>query len=166
MATLKKKGERRAYDVYETPDHAIDGLLSVVPIDYSKTYLEPCRASGRIYSRLPLGSGWGEIREGVDYLKTEYPHFDMVVTNPPYSIAMDFVEKSLKDADVAIHLLRLGFLESQRRQEWLNENKPTSLIVLSKRPSFTEDGKTDGAGYAWFVWDPKNKLGLEPFYFV
>ena len=34
---------------------------------------------------MPLGSAWGEIREGVDYLNTYYPnHVDCIITNPPY----------------------------------------------------------------------------------
>lgn len=163
---LKKKSERRAYDVYETPEECVDALFRLVPVDISKKYLEPCRASGRIYNRLPIGSAWGEIREGVDYLQTTYPKVDFVITNPPYSLAQEFVDKALTEAPVVIMLLRLGFLESNKRKEWLNENKPTSLIVLSKRPSFTGDGKTDGSGYAWFVWDKENKLDLQPFYFV
>lgn len=165
-APLKKKEERRAYDVYETPTWAVEALLKVIPIDYTKTYLEPCRGSGRIYNFLPLGSAWGEIRQGVDYLNTEYNHVDMVVTNPPYSLAQEFVTKALGEADVVIMLLRIGFLESMKRWEWWQENPISSLLVLSQRPSFTDDGKTDGSGYAWFVWDKKNKLGLKPFYFL
>ncbi|UYL84927.1 hypothetical protein pEaSNUABM55_00154 [Erwinia phage pEa_SNUABM_55] len=163
-APLKKKEERRAYDVYETPEWAVKALLKVVPIDFNLKYLEPCRGSGRIYNHLPLGSAWGEIRQGVDYLNTEYNPVDIVLTNPPYSLAQEFVTKALGEADVVIMLLRLGFLESMRRWEWWQQNPLTSLLVLSKRPSFTDDGKTDGSGYAWFVWDKKNRLGLKPFY--
>lgn len=166
-APLKKKGERRDYDVYETPEWAVQALLDVIPINPSWTYLEPCRASGRFYNHMPLGSAWGEIREGVDYLNTYYPnHVDCIITNPPYSLAQEFVTKALDDADVVIMLLRLGFLESMKRWEWWQENPITSLMVLSQRPSFTEDGKTDGSGYAYFIWDRKNRLNLKPFYFL
>lgn len=165
-APLKKKGERRDYDVYETPEWAVTALLDVIPINPHWKYLEPCRASGRFYNHMPIGSAWGEIRHGVDYLNTEYNHVDCIITNPPYSLAQEFVTKALEDADVVIMLLRLGFLESQTRNKWWQDNKPSSLMVLSQRPSFTEDGKTDGSGYAYFVWDKKNRLNLEPFYFL
>lgn len=166
-APLKKKGERRDYDVYETPEWAVKALLDVLPINQEWTYMEPCRASGRFYSHMPIGSAWGEIREGVDYLNTVYPHHvDCIISNPPYSLAQEFVTKALEDADVVIMLLRLGFLESQVRNEWWQDNSPSSLMVLSQRPSFTDDGKTDGSGYAYFVWDKKNRLGLKPFYFL
>ena len=163
---VKTKKKRKEYDLYETPQYAVDELFKLIPIQKGWKYLEPCKASGRIYNMLPIGSAWGEIRFGVDYLKTEYPPQDAVVTNPPFSLAQEFVTKALTEAPVVIMLLRVGFLGSQKRQEWLNKNKPTSLIILSKRPSFTEDGKTDGAEYAWFVWDKENKLKLDPLYFI
>lgn len=165
-APLKKKGKRRDYDVYETPEWAVEAFLDVVPIRPHWKYMEPCRASGRFYKHMPIGSAWGEIREGIDYLNTEYNHVDCIITNPPYSLAQEFVTKALRDADVVIMLLRLGFLESQTRNEWWQDNKPSSLMVLSQRPSFTDDGKTDGSGYAYFIWDKKNLLNLEPFYFL
>lgn len=166
MTAGKNKAPRRAFDVYETPEYAIDALLKIIPLDDKKKYLEPCRASGRIYHRLPMGSAWGEIREGVDYLQTKYPMVDCIITNPPYSLAQEFVTKALTEAPVVIMLLRLGFLESMKRNAWWQDNKPSSLLILSKRPSFTEDGKTDGAGYAWFIWSRDPDLKLEPFYFI
>ena len=50
-------------------------------------------------------------------------------------------------------LLRLGFLASVQRAEFWKQNPPTRVIVLSKRPSFTGDGKTDRSEYAFFVWE-------------
>lgn len=166
MVPLKKKSERKPMDVYETPEWAVKALFDMIPINHSWKYMEPCRASGRFYNHMPIGSAWGEIREGVDYLNTEYNHVDCIITNPPYLLAQEFVTKALDDADIVIMLLRLGFLESHIRNKWWQDNKPSSLMVLSQRPSFTEDGKTDGSGYAYFIWDKKNRLNLEPFYFL
>lgn len=164
---LKSKEERAEHDLYETPQWCVDSLLNIVPIRGDWSYMEPCRASGRFYNQMPLGSAWGEIREGIDYLKTDYNHVDCIITNPPFLLAQEFVEKAHVDADVVIMLLRLGFLESQRRSEFWKKYPLDHLITLSKRPSFTEDGKTDGAGYAYFIWDPKGNLSLEkPFYWV
>lgn len=163
---IKMVTKRRKYDLYETPHWVVESLFSYLPIQKDKTYLEPCRASGRIYSKLPEGSLWGEIREGIDYLTTPYPKVDFIITNPPFSLAQEFVTKSLTEAKVVVMLLRLTFLESLKRCEWWNDNKLTSLFVLAKRPSFTEDGKTDGSGYAWFVWDKENVLDLPPFVFL
>lgn len=79
--------------------------------------------------------------------------FDYILTNPPFSLAEEFVRKSLGLADVVIMLLRLNFLGSQKRAPFLRSNMP-DVYILSKRPSFTGKG-TDSTEYAWFVWDSR-----------
>lgn len=167
MAALKPKAERNAHDEYNTPKWVVDAWLKFSPIRKDWTYMEPCRSNGAFYNEMPLGSAWGEIREGVDYLTTEYNRVDCILTNPPYNLAQEFVEKAHGEADVIIMLLRINFFESMRRFEFWGKYPPTNLVTLSKRPSFTDDGKTDGAGYAFFIWDPKKRLELEkPFYWI
>ena len=77
----------------------------------------------------------------------------LVITNPPYSLAREFVERSLElvvsGGEVAM-LLRLNFLGSQKRAAWFRSNTP-NVYVLSRRPSFTNGG-TDSCEYAWMIW--------------
>lgn len=91
-----------------------------------------------------------------DYLTTELNQsFDMIITNPPFSYGIDFIKKALDDvADggYVIMLLRLNFLGSKIRNEWLKENMPYEIYVHSKRMSFIDNGKTDSIEYAHFVW--------------
>jgi hypothetical protein len=76
--------------------------------------------------------------------------FDAAITNPPYSLAMEFLRHALVFSHEVTLLLRLGFLASQKRSEWLRLHVP-DVYILSKRPSFT-GGKTDATDYAWMVW--------------
>lgn len=72
---------------------------------------------------------------------------------------MEFLEKSMKIVKKngkVIMLLRLGFLASEKRFNFMKENPPTDVLVLHKRPSFTGKG-TDAQEYAWFVWDKGKK---------
>jgi hypothetical protein len=91
-----------------------------------------------------------------DYLKSEMHICNLIIGNPPYKHAEEFVHKSLSLllADgVLCYLLRLNFLEGQKRHTTLwNIHKPSLVAVCSKRPSFTENGKTDMTAYAYFVW--------------
>lgn len=85
--------------------------------------------------------------------------FDIIIGNPPYSLAMEFVEKSLsllENDGVLVFLLRTAFLESKKRYEFWQDNIINGLYVLSKRPSFTGKG-TDATSYSWFVWDKSKK---------
>jgi len=92
-----------------------------------------------------------------DFLKDPLDSYDLIVGNPPFTLATEFVEKSLAlvkayRGTVAM-LLRLAFLETAKRQAFHVAN-PADVFVLSKRPSFTPDGKADSCAYAWFVWGP------------
>lgn len=158
-------------EYYPTPDGCIESMLDVIgygDIVKEWTFAEPCRGAAKaIYKYLPYGSEYCELAEGIDYLQSQWKERpDCIITNPPFSIATEFLEKSLEEADVCIYLLRLGFLESVRRQAFHQAHPVDHLIVLSKRPSFSGDGKTDGTAYAWFVYDPKKKLGLKQSVYV
>lgn len=148
---------RNPYDYYPTPPWCYEKL----PIDFSKykTALEPCCGDYRIAEFLEfVGVEKVEaldIQYGEDFFAYE-GHVDLILTNPPYSIAEEFVIKALHHADTVVMLLRLNFLGAQKRYKFWIENEPDALFVLSKRPSFTGKG-TDSTEYAWFVWQNKEK---------
>ena len=62
------------------------------------------------------------------------------ITNPPYSLAREFVDAALSiraPGGVVAMLLRLNFLGSQKRAAW-HRAHPADVYVLPRRPSFTE----------------------------
>ena len=77
--------------------------------------------------------------------------YDVILTNPPFFLGQEFVEKSLAIADVVAMLLRVGFLESKERSGWWQGKEPGDLPVLAERPDFTGGGG-DSACYAWYIW--------------
>ena len=92
-----------------------------------------------------------------DYLEGPPPYrgnYDLIISNPPYKHALQFVERSILAAPVVLMLLRVGFLGSVRRYGFFRRHTP-DVHISSKRPSFTGDGKTDGTDYAWFEWSPR-----------
>ena len=95
-----------------------------------------------------------------DYLDTTFDKsFDIIITNPPFAWSLEFIQKALnevKDGDYVIMLLRLNFLGSKARNEWLRNNMPYEIYVHSKRMSFIDDGKRDSVEYAHFVWKKGN----------
>lgn len=164
--------ERPDNDFYPTPQKCIDNLFGIIDfknlVEEGWTFAEPCRGlANAIYQHFPEGSEYCELDEGIDYFNSSWKRKpDAIITNPPFKLALQFLEKSLQECDVCIYLLRLGFLESKKRREFHKNNPPNHLIVLSERPSFVGGG-TDKTAYAWYVYDPKNRLGLtQPFYFV
>ena len=153
MSATNRGAERNAYDFYPTPSEPINQILNEIDFTTVTSFLEPCKGDGAILNLIPDGitKHYAEIREGIDYLKYIYK-VDLIVTNPPFSIALEFLQKSLRESKTVVYLLRLNFLGSQKRKQFWTDNPPTHTFVLSKRPSFTGKG-TDATEYAWFVWD-------------
>jgi hypothetical protein len=108
--------------------------------------------------------GFSFINE--NYLTCKTPRkFNVIISNPPFSLALEFIKKSfelLDDHGTMFFLLRLGFLAGIRRYKelWIN-HRPTAIYILSKRPSFTDDNCTDSQEYAWFQWTKFNRKPCE-----
>ena len=87
---------------------------------------------------------WAKIRGG----------FDLIITNPPYGLAEDFILQSLRllsPTGVAGFLLKLDFLGSAGRRELFEENPFSELWTSQRRPSFVY-GTTDMHNYGFFYW--------------
>ena len=91
-----------------------------------------------------------------DYLHMDYTNkMDMIITNPPFSLALDIIKKSLEDVKeggFVIMLLRLNYFGGKIRKELWEKQMPKYCFVHHKRISFTDDRKTDSIEYAHFVW--------------
>lgn len=88
----------------------------------------------------------------------------LIITNPPFSLAREILDAAFLVATPTtqiVMLLRLSFLESEARRAWWQKHPVDAVYALSKRPSFTNDGKTLGQAFGFFVW-----RGLEKGVFV
>jgi len=138
VSSTNRGASRNENDLYPTPAAPIDALLSVLDIPASTVFHEPCRGTGAIYDRIRCDSkSYCEIGEGIDYLKYSVPYpYDLIITNPPFSLALEFLEKSLREADTVIYLLRLNFLASRKRRAFWRANRPSHVLALAERPCF------------------------------
>lgn len=148
---------RSKYDYYPTPEWCYKNL----DIDWSQfnKILEPCKGDGRIVSFLEekgLDVDWCEIQEGKDFFEHE-GEYDLVFTNPPFSIALEFIEHAFTMAPTVIMLLRVNFLAAVKRYDFWQQFPPDGLYILSKRPSFIGT-RSDSQEYAWFVWSDVKEL--------
>jgi len=151
MSATNRGAVRNKNDFYPTPQEPIEKILNEIDFSDVSHFFEPCRGGGAIFNHIKVDKSYAELSEGIDYLTTDF-NTDLIITNPPFSIALEFLEKSLKEAKTVVYLLRLNFMGSQKRKSFWQNNPPSHLFTLSKRPSFTGKG-TDSTEYAWFVWD-------------
>jgi hypothetical protein len=60
---------------------------------------------------------------------------NVIITNPPYTLAFDVVQLAIQMEAWTVMLLRLNFLGSDDRADWLRKHPP-DVGVLPNRPSF------------------------------
>lgn len=161
---------------YYTPpafaNQCINLVLPWFPIPPDATILEPSAGRGsflgplrRYYpsasiQAIDLDSGAETVLpagiEAIwrrDFLTYRFDtRFDLIIGNPPFHHAQEFIEKALTLAPTVVFLLRLGFLASIKRYPFWLRCPPARVFVLPKRPSFTADGGVDRYDYAFVGW--------------
>jgi hypothetical protein len=102
----------------------------------------------------------------------------MILTNPPFKLANQFVAHALALCPKVIMLARLAFLESERRTRILEGGTLARVHVFRRRLPMMHrlgwDGPraTSATAYAWYVWDhhgsgkPINSDSAEIFTFI
>lgn len=158
-------------DDFPTPPWATRALVEHVigrDVVAGLTCLEP--ACGRGYMARPLQEyfqrvdaadahayGFAAERDFLTFPYEALSH-DWVITNPPFRLAEEFVQRALVVARQGVAILaRTVFLESVGRYHSIfRDTPPTIFAQFSERVPMVKgriDAKASTAtGYAWFVW--------------
>lgn len=158
-------------DDFPTPPWATRALIEhVIGADAVRglSCLEP--ACGRGYMVRPLREyfgqvdaadayhyGYAPVRDFLTYPYEALSH-DWVITNPPFRLAEEFVERALVVARKGVAILaRTVFLESVGRYENIFSKQPPSIFAQFTERVPMVKGRVDpkastATGYAWFVW--------------
>jgi hypothetical protein len=158
---------REKDDFYPTWPAATHALLAVEQFDGA---IWECAAGEGDMSRVLADAGYevvstdlidrGFCDARVDFLMEWQGRAPNIVTNPPFGLAREFVDKalSLTTGKVAM-FLRLAFLEGLARGEWL-PNTPLARVYIMSRRVPMQRGRLSEAGdghgviaFAWFVWE-------------
>jgi predicted RNA methylase len=156
--------KRRKSDLYETPFSITRHLLSRVIL--KGKVLEPACGNGAICKVLDEYNITYDCYDvETDFLK-ETNHYDTIITNPPFSLAKEFIFKAKEISDVFYYLLPLSYLHGKERFDTIYTDKSFPLkeiYVFTRYPmlgeALREDGKynTGMMVYAWYVWDKHHK---------
>ena len=80
-----------------------------------------------------------------------------IITNPPYKLAQELVLRARELPPKVVMLLRLAFLESERRRHILESGDLARVYVfrlpVMHRHGWTGPRAPSATAYAWFVWD-------------
>ncbi len=83
---------------------------------------------------------------------------DWVITNPPYNLAADFLERALSEASVGVALLlRTSWSEGEERFERIFKKRAPQIVAQFSERIAMLKGRWDPAAssataYAWYVW--------------
>ena len=143
-------------DDFQTPQIAINPLIPFLNKD--EVVWECASGNGNLTEAF-FKEGFNvvatDIREGIDFLK-EIPEqkFDCIITNPPFSLKQEFLQRCYELGKPFALLLPLTTFETKKRQE-LFKKYGLQVIFFDKRINFeTPSGKGSGSWFAtaWFTW--------------
>jgi hypothetical protein len=181
---VSSKGRKRKDDApsiaefFPTPGWCIHRFIERATFLPNGSWLEPCAGNGDIIQGIndkrPGKIEWSanELRSECepalrkftnkttigDFLKWEAqgPNpYNVIITNPPFSLALAIIKKSLELSDYVAMLLRLNFIGSTDRTPFFREFMP-DIYVIPERPSFDGEG-ADSIEYAWFLFGQPEK---------
>lgn len=198
MSATNRGAERVTHDVYPTPAWCTRRILEALSPEWDSSppssFLEPCAGEGAIVNVLRDRSArvsGGDIRQlarpsdldGAWFPGESFANWgqqvDVVITNPPFSLAPELIRHFLPLCNWLVLLLRSSFRLAEWRHDMPDEYK------LPERPSFCHSDKctmckwrrtvpigtpkpsrcpargcgwpvsrcsSDSAEYSWFVW--------------
>jgi len=178
LAGMSTTRDRVEDDFYATPEGAIKDILDREILNGS--ILEPACGEGHISKLLKEYYPTSEIistdliqrddkfnigvQGNIDFLTYDYNRkFDNVITNPPFNLAQEFIERALQlSNNKVIMFAKIQLLEGTKRREMFDNTPLKYVYVFSKRQNPLRNGSpTDEKGkpwastmcFAWFVWE-------------
>ena len=146
-------------DELYTPDEAIVPILKY--LDKDKIYWECTDFGESNITKVLQENGFKVIytsKNEIDFLKDK-PNFefDVIITNPPYSLKNEFLKRCYEYNKPFALLLPLTALEGKERGKLYRE-KGIEVIVLDKRINFMKEKKNVWFNTSWFCHDICDKL--------
>lgn len=169
-ASSHTKNDREQHDYYATDPKALKLLLkletfsNVWEVSCGEGHLSKVLIENNIHGRSTdlIDRGFGE--HGFDFLAIDNLKWGGdIITNPPYKLAQEFVEKSMEIIDSGSKVamfLKLQFLEGKARRKLFTKYPPKTIYVSSSRLLCAKNadfkGMIAGGGsavaYCWYIW--------------
>ena len=157
-------GKRKKSDFYETPYTLTRKFLDVEYFNKNSTGCEPACGGGAITRELK--EHWEDDKVTAYDQETNFlwetGEYDYIITNPPFSIAFEFIQRAkLVAKSKFAFLLPLSYLHGKKRFDEIYSDRTYGLekvYVFTRYPmlgeALREDGKynTGMMVYAWYVW--------------
>lgn len=155
------------FDIHPTPAPWTHALLD--DVDFHGSIWEPACGNGAM-SKVIERAGYDVISTNyphqgygkkLDFLQSQDPLGDNIVTNPPYKYNSEFIVKaidlmSMVDGKVAMLLATHALGGVARGRIW-KEYRPISILVVSNSMPNPYTGHGYSFKHIWVVWDTTKK---------
>lgn len=145
---------RKINDYYPTPPEVTDAILRFLKINRKATIWEPACGTGSM-TDVMKAHGYNvigtDINSGIDFLTCEPVKCDWIITNPPFSLAEQFIRHANEIGVPFAFLLKSQYWHAARRVNLFKEITPTYILPLTWRPDFTGQGASL-MDMCWCVW--------------
>jgi len=152
---MKIPNKQGSSDDFQTPEWAIKPLLPFLKRDW--TIWECACGKGnlcRAFRKEGFNVVGTDMLYGFDFLTNKPVQCDCIVTNPPYSIKQQFLERAYQLKTPFAFLLPLTTFETAKRQKLFREHG-LEVIFFDNRINFeTPTGKRSRSWFAtaWFTF--------------
>lgn len=153
---------RRQSDFYPTPPEATIALLQFLDLPGETVVWEPACGEGDMVRAI-----WGfglhcygtDINAGQDFLTYRNEEaFNWIITNPPFSLAEEFIRHAAKIGKPFAMLLKSQYWHAAKRAQLFHEIPPSYVLPLTWRPDFLFKERNGKKGASplmdvmWCVW--------------
>lgn len=161
---------RPAFDFYASPSSIITSLLQKHSIPHlpiwecaagENNLVYPLKQAGYRVITSDIVERNAPIDNVEDFLQTKELRAPIILTNPPFREAKEFILHSIElGAEYVYMFLKTTFLEGQERyNDLFSKYPPKEIWVFSKRVQVAlnnnpeEFKKSSAVSYSWFIWE-------------
>lgn len=168
--------DRNSVDFYETPTEVTVALFDFLEhnnlISPGCLIWEPACGRGAM-TRVMLDRGYAvngtdlfpniDGLPSIDFLQSQIP-CNWIITNPPFSEAVEFIRHALELKKPCAFLLKSQFWHARSRLQLFKDNPPSYVLPLTWRPDFLNGAKSGSPTMEviWSVWAGSNETRYFP----
>lgn len=151
--------KRSNSDFYPAPPEVTQALIDFLDIDQTAVIWEPACGEGHmveVFKKNGYTVIGTDILTGTDYLTVEPMECDWIITNPPFSLSQNFIERSTDLHKPFAFLLKSQYWHAAKRYDLFNDHRPKYVLPLTWRPDFLFKQRGKGAplmDVMWVVWE-------------
>ena len=131
-------GERLNWDFYPTPKEVTISLLNYFKWGKMNVWEPACGecAISKVLEDFGHNVISTDLKDGVDFFKTEKTGVDAIITNPPFKHSERFIRKAIIDAPIVAMLLKTQYWHASKRSKIFLQHRPSCILALTWRAKF------------------------------